>query len=152
MVIQFFLRFFIAPSAESYCQHFPLELVNGVLIHCQPNELFAVALTNSNYRFETERVLYSSIFLSSWAVRAEPKTASCLSTLVKIQSKANMVKSFELIYVGSEPFPRSELDQLFESLLAMGSLKHLKLNFPWAGQEEIAPLLLPVLKFVLEWM
>ena len=137
---------FYRTFTEPYFQYFPLELVNEVLIHCKPNEISAVALANSNYRIEAERVLYRSIVFSK---STDPRTASCLSILTSIQSKANMVRSFELIDVGSEPFPRSELDRLFESLLAMRSLKHLRLNFSWVDEREIASLLLPVLKFVL---
>ncbi len=73
---------------------------------------------------------------------------SCISTLLAIPSKANLVRSFEFIYIGSTPFFQSNLIQLSESLQAMLSLKHLKLNFPWANERDIPPLLIPCLEYV----
>lgn len=95
----------------------------SILNHCQPNELYAVALAKNNYRMGAERIRGSigPIVLYSWEANVELKIASWL---VNIQSKGRHGKNpfVELCFVGT-PFPRSELDHLRNCLLAMRSLK-----------------------------
>ncbi|RDB22382.1 hypothetical protein Hypma_010483 [Hypsizygus marmoreus] len=106
----------------------PLDIIHEILSRCSFQTLVSVALVNTSFHHEAERLLYRKIKLTK---PMGPRVIRCLTTLSTIPKKAALVQSFSAFtYTEELTAEQNELlvEGLCSSLIGMVSLQHLWLR------------------------